>query len=394
MIGLVPAEAWEFSLKDVVEGLLAGFNLGPASKKLDISGLGRVIPVRSGRAGIVIALKSLGLKKGAGVGVPFYCCPVVFKSITEAGCKPVFIDTEPDEYCISPVSLKARIAYIDAVIAVHMFGHMCDMPALLDIAYGKPIIEDCAQSLGSLWEGKPSGSFGTISVFSFRSGKYLSAGEGGALFAGDEGMRSLIDSMIETMPGPGRSDSCAHVIKTYMRSKLRSQPFWGLIGSRLWALYNKKTEFIAKSPIHIGRIFPSDVKISSGRMDGLRTLIEKQRRNAEYYLRKLALPSEMMCVERKGAFYNRFMFPIKFRTIAQCAFVANYLHSQGISTSRPYLDVLEGAPRHYGYRGDCPNAEKMLARTLLVPVHYKLNMRSLEHIAESINEAWKLICRT
>jgi dTDP-4-amino-4,6-dideoxygalactose transaminase len=393
-MGLVPTEAWEFSLKDVIAGLIASIFPGPENVRLDLDGLGQGIPVRSGRAGIVIALKSLGLKKDAGVGVPLYCCPVVFKSIVEAGCKPVFIDTEPGEYCVSPVSLEAKIADIDAVIAVHMFGHMCDMPALLDIAHGKPIIEDCAQSLGSLWAGKPSGSFGNISVFSFRSGKYLSAGEGGALFSGDAGMQSLIDSIVKAMPMPGRSESCAHVIKTYVRSKLRSQPLWGPIGSRVWALYNKKTGFIAKSPIHIGRIFPADLKITSQRMAGLRLVIEKQKSNAEYYLRELALPSEMVCLERRGAFYNRFMFPIKFRSAAECAAAADYLRRRGISTSRPYMDVLEGAPRHYGYRGDCPNAEKTLARTLVIPVHYKLKKRSLVHIAGSINEAWRLICGT
>jgi dTDP-4-amino-4,6-dideoxygalactose transaminase len=89
---------------------------------------------------------------------------------------------EPETYCLSAGDLSAKRSQIDAVIAVHMFGNLCDMPSLQEAAEGKPIIEDCAQSLGSKLDGRPAGSFGTIAAFSFRSGKYLSAGEGRSVF--------------------------------------------------------------------------------------------------------------------------------------------------------------------------------------------------------------------
>lgn len=382
---------WEFGLTDFIQGISVCLKQKETIGKIVIDGLGDCVPVRSGRAGIVVALESLGLKKGARVGVPLYCCPVVFKSIVNAGCQPVFLDIETDEYCISEDSLKEKVAELDALIAVHMFGNMCDMPRLVDAASGKPIIEDCAQSLGSQWNGKPAGSFGRVSIFSFRSGKYISAGEGAVVFSLDAGIIASIVAKVGSLQIPGTVESWEHVCKTYIRSKLRSQPLWGIIGNKLWALYNRRVEFIKKTPITIGRIYPSDFKISIRRMPRLLNMVERQRNNAEYYLRKLHLPKHMMCLEKPGAFYNRFMFPVKFRSAEECDFAAAFLLKRGISTSRPYRDVLIGAPKHYGYKGDCPNAERLLLNTMVIPVHYKLGRRDLEHIANSLNEAWKLI---
>jgi dTDP-4-amino-4,6-dideoxygalactose transaminase len=100
--------------------------------------------VRSARAAIIVAIKALNLSPGASIGVPLYCCPVVFKAIEAAGCKPCFIDIDPGTFCISAKDLSAKSAQIDALIAVHMFGNLCDMPGIQEAAQDKPIIEDCA----------------------------------------------------------------------------------------------------------------------------------------------------------------------------------------------------------------------------------------------------------
>ena len=390
MTTLIPTEAWKFSLKDVVTGLLSIFSTDCATQELHISGIGRAITARSGRAGIVIALKALGLARGAGIGVPLYCCPVVFKAIAEAGYRPVFIDTEPDDYTISPSSAENRIEGVEAIIAVHMFGNLCDIPTLIKVLNGKPLIEDCAQSLGSSFEGMPSGSFGAISVFSFRSGKYLSVGEGGALVAKDLRIRDQIKRLIDKMPTPRRTEVFLHVFKTYLRSKLRRRPLWGLAGSLLWSFYNKKVNFIDKSTIHLGRAMPSDIILASLRMNSLERTINKQRSNANFFIENIALPKEMLNLERTGRILNRFMFPIRLRSARECDYFADILLKRSISTSRPYYDVLQGAPKHYGYEGDCPNAESLLRRTLVIPVHYELRMRDLERIVSAINSAWKL----
>jgi len=132
MIGLLPAEYWEFRLSDTARALSVALAPRRDDERIEIAGLGPCIPVRSARAGIVTALQCLDLPQHARIGVPLYCCPVVFKAIRTAGCVPRFIDIDADTFCISAADLSAKSSEVDAVIAVHMFGNLCDMPALLD----------------------------------------------------------------------------------------------------------------------------------------------------------------------------------------------------------------------------------------------------------------------
>ena len=115
----------------------------------------------------------------------------MFKAVEAAGCKHCFIDIDYTTCCISADDFLRKRNDLDAIIAVHMFGNTCDMHALEDVAEGKPIIEDCAQSLGSMFKGKMTGTYGIAAAFSFRSGKYLSVGEGLSLIHISEPTRLL-----------------------------------------------------------------------------------------------------------------------------------------------------------------------------------------------------------
>ena len=259
MIDLLPVEHWEYAFNDIIQGLSVA--LGP--KQLNgifyIDGLGNCIPMRSARAALVVAIRALDLRPGARIGVPLYCCPVVFKAIEAAGCQACFIDVDPATYCMSAVDLYSKRSQVDAVIAVHMFGNVCDMPGLQEAAQGRPIIEDCAQSLGSKLDGRMTGSFSTIAAFSFRSGKYLSVGEGGALFSSDADVRSRLSQLISAMASPGHAEECVHVARTYIRSMLRRRLLWGVVGHPLWSVYNKTVDYSAKSPIVLSQIYRSDL---------------------------------------------------------------------------------------------------------------------------------------
>jgi dTDP-4-amino-4,6-dideoxygalactose transaminase len=79
------------------------------------------------------------------------------------------------------------------------------------------------------------------------------------------------------------------------------------------------------------------------------------------------------------------MFPITFFSTPERDGMAAHLRENGIGTSRPYEDVVEGAAEHYGYRGDCPRAELALRTALVVPVY-----SSLEHIVRSLDEGWAI----
>jgi dTDP-4-amino-4,6-dideoxygalactose transaminase len=313
----------------------------------------------------------------------------VFKAIKAADCVPRFLDIDPGTFCLSPEDLRIKHSEIDAVIAVHMFGNLCDMPEILDIMHGKPVIEDCAQSIGSTLDGRAGGSFGEISFFSFRSGKYLSVGEGGALYSGKSVLRTRISELADALPIPTRAKELKHVVTTYIRSKLRSRPWWGLVGSRIWTVYNKKTEFADKSPIVLGRMFASDLATARKRLPRLDSMISSQRSHAEYYEHNLRLGLGMLCLEGPRAYYNRFMYPIVFPSTAERDKMAAYLRRKGVGTSRPYEEAITGAAKHYGYGGECPVAEQILRRTLVIPAFFKLKFLEVERIARFVNKAWQ-----
>jgi len=394
MLNLLPVDLWEYKLRDVFQGLAAELHPNKSDRLLHIPGIGDCIPTRSGRAGIIASIKTLNLPPKAQIGVPLYCCPVVFKAIKAANCLPRFIDIDYSTYCMSAEDLFKKRSGIDAVIPVHMFGNMCDMPSLQEAVQEIPIIEDCAQSLGSTLNGRMAGSFGTIAVFSFRSGKYLSVGEGGALFSDQTYIQSRLSELIAAMPAPSTIDECTHVAVTYIRSMLRSKPLFGLAGYPLWKFYNKKVDYSAKSPVFLTQIYRSDLAITGQRLKLLNYAIERQRTTADFYLRTLNLDSDMLCSEKQGAFFNRLQFPILFHSSEQRDFISDYLHKLQVDTSKPYKDIAEIAATHYGYTGDCPVSEQIAKRVLVIPCNHNLKEGEVERIAKCVNEGWTQTTRS
>lgn len=388
MFGLLPAENWDYKVSDIIRCLASALDSRKPNRMVDIAGIGSCIPTRSGRSAIVTAIRALDLPLGARIGVPLYSCPVVFKAIKASGCRACFIDMEPDTFCLSVEDLSAKRSELDALIVIHMFGNLCDMPSVLKVAKGMPIIEDCAQSLGSKLDGRMAGSFGTIAIFSFRSGKYLSVGEGGALFSRLSGIRSRMTELIAEMPVPGRSEECIHVAKTYIRSSLRSRPLFGVVGYPLWRIYNKKVDYTAKTPIVNGQIFKSDLSLTCHRLKFINKAIESQRANADYYSQTLNLDPGMQCSEKPGAFYNRYLYPIRFPSSKHRDLISDYLLSRQIGTIKPYQDIAEVAAAHYEYKGNCPVTEKISKKLLAIPSYSSLKKRDVKRIARSVNAGW------
>jgi dTDP-4-amino-4,6-dideoxygalactose transaminase len=292
---------------------------------------------------------------------------------------------------MSSADLAAKAASVDAVVCVHMFGNLCDMRSLQEAANGKPMIEDCAQSLGSRIQGRMAGSFGSVAFFSFRSGKYLSVGEGGALFSNDESICSRMERWIAAMRAPGRGDECLHAVKSYIRALLRSKILYGLAGRRLWSLYDKSVDFSKQSPIVLSKIYPSDLAMAKKRLKELDFEIEKQRSNADFYSRNLILDPSMLCAEAPGTFYNRYLYPLYFPTSESRQLISEFMQSRGVGSLMPYQNIPEAAARHYGYGGDCPAAEEVSRRVLVIPSHHHLELAEVERIAGYVNEGWEKV---
>ena len=133
---------------------------------------------------IHLLLLGLGVGPGDEVIVPECTWIASATHITHVGAKTVFADIDPHNWCMSPESLeKAITPATKAAIAVNLYGNMPDMEALRQIAdtYGIHLIEDAAESVGSVLKGERAGSFGVGSVFSFHRTKTITTGEGGML---------------------------------------------------------------------------------------------------------------------------------------------------------------------------------------------------------------------
>ena len=108
--------------------------------------------------------------------------------IVNLGAKPVFVDIFEDSWCIDPDKAEMAITpRTKAILAVHLYGNLCDMDRLLAIGerHGIPIIEDAAEAIGSVYHGKRAGSMGAFGAFSFHGTKTLTTGEGGIFVTND-----------------------------------------------------------------------------------------------------------------------------------------------------------------------------------------------------------------
>ncbi|MEO9298572.1 DegT/DnrJ/EryC1/StrS family aminotransferase [Devosia alba] len=111
--------------------------------------------------------------------------------VTYLGATPVLVDILPDTWCLDPARVEAAITpHTKAIIAVHIYGNLCDMDALLDIGrrHGIPVIEDAAEAIGSQWLGKRAGSLGKFGTFSFHGTKTITTGEGGMFVTNDDAL--------------------------------------------------------------------------------------------------------------------------------------------------------------------------------------------------------------
>ena len=147
------------------------------------------IGVGNGTDALEIAIEGLGITNSE-IIVPANSFIATAEAVKRNGNRVVFCDCNPQNYTISITDLQKRITSdTKAIIAVHLYGHPCDMEPLLNLArtYDILVIEDCAQAHGAEYKGNRVGGIGTIGTFSFYPGKNLGAyGDGGAIVTNDK----------------------------------------------------------------------------------------------------------------------------------------------------------------------------------------------------------------
>jgi len=145
------------------------------------------LAVTSGTAALTTALAALGVGPGDEVILPALSWHACFNSIVMNGALPVFAESD-ESFNIDPGDLESKItSQTKVIMVVHTIGRPADMDAIMAIARprGIKVLEDCAQSLGGSYKGKPLGSIGDIGIYSFQIAKTISAGEGGAVVTND-----------------------------------------------------------------------------------------------------------------------------------------------------------------------------------------------------------------
>ena len=149
----------------------------------------------SGTSAIHLALKASGIQKGdivfcSSLTFAASCNPIVYE-----GGTPVFIDADESSYNISVKALEKAFKFyksigksVRALVAVHLYGQVCDMDPILKLCkeYGTILIEDAAEAMGATYKGKQAGTFGQTGVFSFNGNKIITTSGGGMLISDDK----------------------------------------------------------------------------------------------------------------------------------------------------------------------------------------------------------------
>jgi len=181
--------------KQVLEVLRTGaYILGQHNKALETelaeyTGAKYAIPVKSGTDALFVALRAAGIQAGDEVITTPFTFIATAEAIEYLGAKPIFVDIDPETYCIDVAQIEKKItAKTKAILPVHLFGHSVDVDAIEAIAkkHNLVVIGDACQSIGTEYKGKPIGGIFAMECYSFYPTKNLGGcGEGGAVTTND-----------------------------------------------------------------------------------------------------------------------------------------------------------------------------------------------------------------
>ncbi len=146
------------------------------------------VAVNSGTSGLHLALLAMGVGAGDEVIVPSFSFAATANVVALVGATPVFVDIEPDHFCVDPAAVEAAITpKTAAIMPVHLYGHPADMTRITAIAerHKIAVIEDACQAHAAALDGTPVGAFGKTAVFSLYPTKNMTSGEGGMVVTDD-----------------------------------------------------------------------------------------------------------------------------------------------------------------------------------------------------------------
>lgn len=351
----------------------------PAFRGLDVD----AFPTYRGREGQYALLRALRLPPKARVGVPILTHPVVWQTIVAAGMQPVFLDTDPVTFGLNLADLRKKSDRLDCLILVHAFGYPADVDAVAGVMRSKPILEDCAHALGSTYCGRPLGSLGDGSFFTFLFSKPLSAGGGGCAIT----RHPALGAEVARLLSEGREETVLHGICHSIENLLVSVAYRKSCYPLLtWFTYSR---FYRRAASEVNyRVSPSlrmrrsDWGVVAAQLEKWRVESEE---NQEFWLgvRRRLPEGWHIPPEPEWGEWNHWLLPVCGPTQEATAHGIARLRSHGVGARLIYIYAPEGG-RAYGYSGDCPEAERLSRSVFVLPAHSGLSSRERKQILDSI----------
>ena len=270
-------------------------------------------------------------------------------AISHAGAKPVLVDVDRLTYGLDLTGVRAAITpRTKAIMPVHLYGHPCDMDAIMEVAqqFGLIVIEDACQAHGAKYKGKRVGSLGHAAAFSFYPSKNLGAyGDGGIVVTSD----TDIAHSIRILRNYGQREKYQHVVRGY----------------------NRRLDSLQAAVLRV-------------KLRHLDTWNGARRQHAELYERFLAGSEVVTPVEASYAEAVWHLYVIRVRDRDA---LAKHLANLGIASGIHYpIPIhLQPAYRDLGYtKGDFPITEQYAEHIISLPMYPELDASSIKHVAEAV----------
>jgi perosamine synthetase len=386
----IPRFALPYAPMDFASALGAIFRGGPPPDAFGLLGNSPKFWTSSGRQALRLLLNALDLKPGSGVALPLFTDPSLVSAIVAAGHRPVFIDVDAKFLTMDPGSLEAARGRFSALVVVHLFGQMADVPALRAAAPDVPLIEDAAHAPLSYLNGRMAGSFGLAAFYSFASTKYWPAGGGGLAVVHDATLAHKLARATGSLIPPSRLEELGNLILQGAKASVFNRQLYGIFGKPIrrwadkWALLEPR--------LNLNAIQRSYAAVASRQALRFPQRVERQRANSLRLLSQLTtLEDVVLPRERPGTRYNYHLFPVLLRDIEERAAVRASMWGQFVDTSTIYCDVARRC-RQFGYSGACPVAESVANRLVTVPNHAILTSQDIDSVAQvflSSLHAWR-----
>ena len=376
----IPRFALPYTPLDCLMGLLAILRGAPPPDAFDLLGNSPKMWTRSGRQALRLLLIALDLPPRSGVAVPLFTDPSLVSAIVSAGHHPVFIDIDPRYFTIDPESLAAARGKFSAVVVVHLFGHMADMPELLEVAKRLPVIEDAAHAPLSYLNGRMAGNFGSACFYSFASTKYWPAGGGGIAVLNDATLVDKVARLTQPLSSSSAMEELRHLVLQSAKAAVFSRVLYGLLGKPLRRWVEKWG--LLEPSLNLKAIQRPWAEVARRQASRFQQRVEQQRANSLYLLSQLADVKEVVLPqERPGARHNYHLFPVLLQNSGERRAMMSAMWAQFVDTSMIYSDVIQRC-RNFGYRGGCPVAELVAERLITIPNHAALARQDIDRVAE------------